>query len=61
MNYSLLKSRTFWTIIFNFFFAGFAAISGTVPAGVVVVVSGILTAVASYYHLQTAKTAGAVN
>ena len=56
MNYSLLRSRTFWTLVVVFLYNGYAAISGQLPGNVTVVVDLIFTALASYFHLQTGKS-----
>jgi hypothetical protein len=56
-NYSILKSKTFWAIVFAFVFNGFAAISGQVPTGVTVVVDAILGALQTIFHLAGVNAA----
>lgn len=57
MNYSLLKSRTFWTIAIGV--AIYIATNlGNPTADVVAVVLGII---ASYFHLQTGNSATGTN
>jgi len=56
MNYSLLRSKTFWTLVFIFVFNGYTAISGSVPADVSVVINLILTGCASVFHLTTGQS-----
>ena len=57
MNYSLLRSKTFWTIVLAFVVNGYAAISGQVPAGVDMIVNLVLSSLASYFHVVGVKTA----
>lgn len=54
--YSLLKSKTFWTLVFTFLSNGFLAISGNFNPTTVMAVNGILTIVASVFHLETGKS-----
>jgi hypothetical protein len=61
MNYSLLRSKTFWTIVFMFVFNGFVAISSKIPADYVLAINAILTAVASIFHLQTGQSTDGSN
>ncbi len=56
MNYSLLRSKTFWTIVFAFLSNGFLAISGHFDPATVVAVNGCFTVVASIFHLQTGNS-----
>jgi hypothetical protein len=51
--YNLLKSRTFWTLVFIFVFNGYSAISGQIPAGADIVINAALTTIASLFHLST--------
>ena len=60
-NYSLFRSRTFWTLVFAFVFNGFTAIQGQIPAGVEVIVNGVLLIVASYFHLSTGNSVTGAN
>lgn len=61
MNYNLLKSRTFWSVVALFIISGTNGIMGMIPEGAVVYVQGALTLIASYFHLQTAKLGGVKN
>lgn len=61
MNYSLLRSRTFWSIVALFVISGTNGIMGMIPENSVVYVQFLLSALASYFHLDTAKTFGARN
>lgn len=60
-NYSLLKSRTFWTIVVMFLINGYEAISGQLPGNAVIVLNLLASVLANYFHLETAKTFGARN
>jgi hypothetical protein len=57
-NYSLLKSRTFWLIVFAFVYNGYAAISGQLPGSVTVIVDAIiLGTLQALYHLAGVNNA----
>lgn len=53
--YSLLKSRTFYTIIAMFVIGGLNAITQVLPPDVQTTAMAVLTVVASYFHLQTGR------
>jgi len=53
MSYNIFKSKTFWTIAFMFVFNGFQAITGLLNPSVVVIGNGILSLIATIFHLQT--------
>lgn len=55
MNYNLLKSRTFWTLILMFAINGYAAISGQLPNGVDMIVNLVLTTAATYFHVNPSQ------
>ena len=61
MNYSLFRSRTFYTIIVMFLVGGFQGIAPVMPSGLETVIMGALGLIAAYFHLKTAQSAGAVN
>lgn len=61
MNYSLFKSRTFWTIVFMFVFNGFVAISGSISPEWSVPINFLLTSLAGYFHLQTGQSTTGTN
>lgn len=54
--YHLIRSRTFWTLVFMFVTNGFMAISGELNPTLVVVVNTMFSVAASYFHLQTGKS-----
>lgn len=60
-NYVLWKSKTFWTMVIIFIINGYSAISGQVPSGYDFIINIILTALASYFHLQTGKSVSGTN
>jgi hypothetical protein len=57
VNYSLLKSRTFWLIVFAFLYNGYAAISGQLPASATVVIDLVFGALQSYFHVSGVQNA----
>lgn len=54
--YSLIRSRTFWTLVFMFLANGFLAISGELDPTFVMVVNAMFSVIASYFHIQTGKS-----
>lgn len=61
MNYSLLKSKTFWTIVLMVVVGAGNAVVPVLPADWQAIVEAVLGALASAFHLSTAKNAGAIN
>lgn len=61
MNYNLLRSKTFWTIVFQFASNGFLAISGNFTPQTVLILNGVLTTLASIFHLQTGQSTTGTN
>lgn len=59
--YSLLRSKTFWTLVFMFVVDGFMGVSGQLNPTVVMVVNGAFTVIASYFHLQTGTSTTGTN
>lgn len=59
--YSLIRSRTFWTLVFMFVTNGFLAISGELNPTLVVVVNTMFSVAASYFHLQTGRSQSGSN
>ena len=57
MNYSIFKSRTFWTLVFTFLYNGYAAISGQLPADVTVIVNAVVGILAGYFHVAGVQQA----
>lgn len=55
MNFSIFKSRTFWTLALMFVINGHAAISGQVPSGVDVIVNFVLSSAAAYFHISPSQ------
>lgn len=56
MNYSIFKSRTFWTIVAMFIIGGLNAIVPVLPAGMQTVLMGILGVAATYFHVNPTQT-----
>jgi len=56
MNYSLLRSKTFWTLVIAFLSNGFLAIAGQFNPTTVMMVNGFFTVVASVFHLSTGNS-----
>lgn len=61
MTYSLLRSRTFWTIVAMFLVSGGNAISPMIPAGAELFLQAMLSLIAAYFHLQTAQAGDVTN
>lgn len=57
MNYSIFKSRTFWTIVITFLYNGYAAISGQLPADVTVILNAVFGMLATYFHYAGVQSA----
>ena len=57
MNYNILKSRTFWLIVFAFLYNGYAAISGQLPGSVTVIVDLVFSALQTYFHVAGVSNA----
>lgn len=55
MNYSLLKSRTVWTIIFMFLVGGINAIVPILPPDIQSTVMGLLAAAAIYFKTNPSQ------
>lgn len=61
MNYSLFRSRTFWTIVAMFVVGGLNAIMNWMPANLQAGAMVLLTVLASYFHLQTGRSTSGSN
>lgn len=59
--YSLIRSKTFWTIIAMFIVGGGNAIIPVIPEGLQASLELMLTIIASIFHLSTAQKSGATN
>lgn len=55
-NYSLLRSKTFWTLILMFAGDFIAVYGNLLTTEQMMIANGILTSAASYFHLQTGKS-----
>jgi len=55
MNWSIFKSRTFWTIVAMFVVGGGNAIVPVLPAAVQAVALGILGILATYFHVTPSQ------
>lgn len=51
----LMKSRTFWTIVFMFVFNGYQAVAGFFTPEVNVVVNGVLSLLATYFKISPSQ------
>lgn len=61
MNYSILRSRTFWSAVALFIVTGGNAIMPMLPTNASAFLGMVFLVMTSYFHLETAKTSGAVN
>jgi hypothetical protein len=61
MNYSLLRSRTFWTVVAMFVVGGGNAIVPILPPAFQALVEGLLGILAAYFHKDGMIAAGARN
>lgn len=61
MNYSLLRSKTFYTVLVMFIVGGGNAIVPVLPPTWDTIVMAVLAGLASVFHLSTAQTSGATN
>jgi len=55
-NWSLLKSRTFWTIVAMFVVGGGNAIVPMIPADLQALVMLVLSGLATYFHVSPSQT-----
>jgi hypothetical protein len=55
MNYSLLKSRTFWTLVLMFLIGGGNALVPVLPSGLQATAMGLLACLAAYYHVTPSQ------
>jgi hypothetical protein len=56
MNYSILKSRTFWTVVAMFIVGGVNAIAHVLPADLQTVVMGALSLATMYFHINPSQS-----
>lgn len=61
MNYSLFRSKTFYTIVAMAIVGAGNALIPVIPAAYASVIQILLGALASYFHLGTAQATGATN
>lgn len=59
--YNLIRSRTFWTIVVMAVVGAGNAIVPVVPADYQAIVLLILSALASYFHLETGRSTTGTN
>lgn len=55
MNPSILKSRTFWTIVAMFIIGGVNAIVPVLPADVQTIAMAVLGIAATYFHINPSQ------
>jgi hypothetical protein len=56
MNYSLLRSKTFWTLIVMLVTDVIAVYGNLMSPELISLMNLVLTGIASYFHLQTGKS-----
>lgn len=56
MNYSLLRSKTFWTLVVTCVVAVGNILIPVIPMGYQAVATTLLLMLASYFHLQTGNS-----
>lgn len=61
MNYSLFKSRTFWTLVATFVYNVWQLAAPSVPPQYSAIVDFVLTSAAAYFHLQTGQSTTGTN
>ena len=61
MNYSLFKSRTFWTLVAGFAYNVWQLCAPSVSPSISVVLDAVFTMLASYFHLQTGQSTTGAN
>ena len=52
---TILKSRTFWTIVVMFLYNGVMAIHNLIPVSFAPLVDGLLSIVAVYFHMNPSQ------
>lgn len=55
MNYSIFKSRTFWTIIAMFVIGGGNAVIPVIPPGLQAIAMLIFSGMATYFHVNPSQ------
>ncbi len=55
MNYSILKSRTFWTVVAMFVVGGVNGVLPVLPAPVQTLAEGLLGVLAVYFHVNPSQ------
>ncbi len=61
MNYSIFRSRTFWTVVVMGAIGAGNALVPVIPADYQALAMAVLATFATLFHLDTANKAGAVN
>ena len=57
MNYSIFKSRTFYTLLVTFLYNVYAAFSGQIPPAYSGVIDALMTMLATYFHVAGVQNA----
>lgn len=60
-SYNLLKSRTFWTLIFMFVADAISVYGNLLNTEMLTLLNLFLTGLASYFHLKTGKSTTGTN
>ena len=61
MNYSLFRSRTFWTLVVLVIYDVIQVYGNIFPAEIATLINLILGSLVSYYHLQTGQSVSGSN
>lgn len=59
--YSLLRSKTFWTLMLMFGLDALSVYGNIMPPNMLMLANLVLTTVASYFHLQTGRSDAGAN
>lgn len=55
MDYSIFKSRTFWTVVVMFIVGGTNAVASFIPVGIEPIVMLALGGLATYFHVNPSQ------
>lgn len=55
MNFSVIRSRTFWTVVLMFIVGGLNAVLPVIPVGAQVFVQGLLAVLAMYFKFNPSQ------
>ena len=56
MNFSIFKSRTFWTVVAMFVIGGLNAIMNVIPASLQTGLMAVLGIAATYFHINPSQS-----